>query len=501
MLWRYPTAPWKLALVFALAAPLACSDDPGVSGDAAVGLSEPTPIRGTTVFPQRIPTEDGQAEIFPGQANYWDLEPDFSIGQGGLSNGGVGQIVDALALEVTIGDQTQPFPDQAYDELSWWTPLFGPGDGVTTAVACDGKACLAPTVDSRLSQTLDLREAVPPLRLEFEATEELGPAPAPTPASRLEHFTDEPNHFRVVIRNTQGDLLESVVEVDAGDVCCTGPSVYTLGDGLAGQQVVLSFEQRGPANGAQTIIDDVAVCADGASPCGAENLVANGGFDAGLDGWTPNSLTTVRNVRTGTHTLTFGEGSDAVDIRVTRSFYAPPGSVWARMVDVYENPADEVVCAQRPDARNCVVELSADYSVGLAAGAQAITYVPTDADNLALASWDGGLRGIRDVGWVMGLTTDFDFLSDPILGEGRGWGVLYANYDFAVAAGQGVGIAHFLVLPARATGVPGVGNIGVRAESLDVELRRIVSGYPEDGTVNAYNEGLTQEQLDAIANF
>jgi len=498
---RHPAASrggqWTLLAALVLLGLPACGSDP--SGAEAVdgGFGEPTTTLGTTVFPQRIATQDGQEELFPGQANHWDLHTDFRLG-----SGGAGQLVEALALEVTVVDDTQPFPDQSYEDLTWLTPFLGPGDGVTTVDACDGAACaaapcacIAPTRDSRLGQTLDLSGAQGSIRLLYTLDA----------LSRAEHYDDEPHHFQVVIRDAEGALLESLARCSSAPE----PECDTLAPGdhdltaYAGQVIVLSFEQRGPSNGAFSTLDDVAVCDAGATDCAGDpdrNFATNGDFANGLEGWTANALSTVRNVQSPPVAFTFvGDDGKSVGLRVTRSFYASPGSVWGRMVDVFENPSDEVV------------QVSTDYSLSLAAAGRTVTYFPIDAGGIALASWDGGLCGIRDVGWAMGITSDIDFRSnDAGLGDGlggceptggNGWGTLYSRYDFGVPAGESIGIVNYVVLLAEATGVEGVETLGTRAERLETELRRILNGYPEDRSINAYTEGMTQEQLEAIANF
>ena len=156
-----------------LVATLACAALFAGAGCNSDGGSSPsTPSDGITAFGQAILSEDGEPDAYPGYANFWDLDNDFSI-----ASGGSGQFDSALSLLVGA----MPFPtNQAYSDLTFDDPALGTSDGLHVAIVYDeattgvgvndGTYSLAmqATRNSRLIQTLDLTRATPPITLTFD---------------------------------------------------------------------------------------------------------------------------------------------------------------------------------------------------------------------------------------------------------------------------------------------------------------------------------------------
>jgi len=462
----HSTRTHRLGLV-ALLASLALLAGAGCNFGGSSGAK--TPSDGITIFGQAILAQDGDGDAYPGYANYWDLDTDFSI-----ATGGMGQFDQALTLSV---DGT-PFPtNQAYADLVYAAPKLGTADGLNVAIVYDeattgigvgaGLYSLAMqgTRNSRVLQVLDLTTAVPPISLDFGAIVDMSAS----------NFAGEPYFFQVVVRDSSNGLLETLVyrgsNPDVG-----GAPPYDL-SAYAGRAVRISFETRMTPY-STVLIDGVSVM-DGDST----EFVANGDFETGnLSGWSRNTPSFYRNVTTAPRTL--------AGLEVTRSFFTRPTSLWGRHVDVYTNPT----AAQ--------IDVTVSYEVDLASNGTGIIYdTPnTGTPAQAVTAWDGAAMGsIRDVGWVFGAAAlgGVVYTSDDGLDNGNGDDRVIVSYDLSVPAGQSVALVHYLILTGDNTGRTAV-DVMASATTVDDEAQRIFDGYGVDAE---FTEGMTQAQIDAVVNF
>jgi hypothetical protein len=462
---RRPLLAFTLA-GFALVAGAGCNFGSG-------GGSIPTPSDGITVFGQAILPTDGEGDAYPGYANYWDLDTDFSIASGGpIADTGTRQFDYALTL--TVG--ATPFPtNQAYADLSYAAPALGTADGLNVAIVYDeattgwavggGTYSLAmeATRNSRVRQTLDLTSAVPPITLFFDSSINMVAS----------NFADEDYYFQAVIRDTANGLLDTVVYRGAGPDAGAGVP-FDL-SAYAGRVINLSFEARMTPY-SMALIDDVTVVDDDGT-----EYVVNGDFETGdLTGWSRNTPSFYRNVTTAPRTLE--------NLEVTRSFYTYPVSLWGRMVDVYTNPT----AAQ--------IDTTVSYEIDLASNGTGVIYdTPnTGAPAEALTSWDGAVMdAIRDVGWVFGSADSVTYLSDDGLDNGNGDDRIIVTFDLSVPAGGSVSLAHFLIMSGDNTGLTAA-DTSAMATAVDTEAQRIYDDFFVDADLT---EGMTQAQIDGLVNF
>jgi len=419
-----------------------------------------------TTFNQTIAATDGDWTPFPGQANYWDISGDFS-----LSDGYNDQCDGCLLL--TVG--ATPFPyDQDYSELTFYTPTMGSAEGVIAATVTDGSdsdayaingtysGALGSISNARMQQTLDLTAATGTVSLVWSDDWSLSTG----------SMNSEPNSvYQVVVRDTGGNLLETLYTVDSsgGSSGTDGSADLTA---YAGSSVVLSFEHLGPASADYVVVDDVSVT-DG----GAVQYITNGDFETGdLSGWAANSPSEIQNMTSGVRAL---EGLD-----VKRSFYTVPNKKWARWVDVFENNTGSPISK------------TVTYSTNLGSDGYGIIYNTPNANNMALTTWDG-CTGDRDIGFVFGNATTVTFTSEDGLCNGNGDDNVYHTFDITVPAGGRVAIVNFMVMNGTDTGLTAA-DVTDLATDIDAEAKLIVDNIWTDGQ---YLTGMTQEQIDAIANF
>jgi len=419
-----------------------------------------------TVFNQTIAATDGDWTPFPGQANYWDIDSDFS-----LSDGYNDQCDGCLSL--MVGTTSFPY-DQDYSELTFYTPTMGSAEGVIAATVTDGNdsdayaingtysGALAPISDARLQQTLDLTAATAPVSLAWSDDWSLSTG----------NMNSEPDSvYQVVVRDTSGNLLETLYSEDSsgGSSGTDGSADLTA---YVGSSVVLSFEHLGPAYGGYVVVDDVSVT-DG----GPVEYVANGDFETGdLTSWTTNTPAEIQNMTSGARNL---EGLD-----VKRSFYTVPNKKWARWVGVFENNTGSPIT-------NTVT-----YSTNLGSAGYGIIYNTPNTNNMALTTWDG-CTSDRDIGFVFGNATTVTFTSDGGLCNYSGDENIYHTFDITVPAGGRVAIVNFMIMNGTDTGSTAADETEL-ATDIDAEAKLIVDNIWTDGQ---YLTGMTQAQIDAIVNF
>lgn len=243
---------WMLIALMAIVPLAGCGDD-----DNVVPLATPGPTLGVlisspsvspvTIFGQSLASNDpdtngnGWIAPFPGQANVWDIQADFNLGDGADD-----QFDGALVL--TVGATGFP-SDQVYGELTFYTPTMGARQGMMLAAASDGgltgysaitgtySAFLNSTSDSRLQKTLNLTAATAPVTLDWGHNVSLGLAPWGNP---IPGYVPQ---FRVVVRNSAGTELE---ELFATTLTTAGTYSADL-SAYAGQSIVLSFEHSNPS--------------------------------------------------------------------------------------------------------------------------------------------------------------------------------------------------------------------------------------------------------------
>jgi hypothetical protein len=463
----------------------ACGGGGGGGGGAApTPTPTPTPVVVPTALPivaytQSVASNDTGTynEVFPGQANVWTLDQDFS-----LADGFDGQFNWALALTVGV---TPFLADQVYSELTFTGPYMGTSDGVKVAAVSNGAtvfpsilviqpdvesvktgsnaAFLNATSDSRLQQTLDLTAATGTITLSWREAVGLDPGAI---------LGYDPS-YRVVVRNTDGTLLKELL----ANPVETGPTDYSIVlTPYKGQTIVLSFEESSstsPNYQAYAIIDSVSV-KDG----GSKEYVTNGGFENGMTGgWTTNTPVEAQNVTSGARNL---EG-----LAVKRSFYTVPNKLWGRWVDVFENHTAAPITK------------TITYDTSLGSDGSGVIYYSPGSSNKALTSWDAQ-TGDRDVGLVTGNTTTINFVSyDPNTVTAFSEFVT-VTYTITVSAGGSVALVNFVIMDGTDTGDTPTVDITKKATQIDTEAAAIWTNFWTDAQ---YQAGMTQAQIGAISNF
>lgn len=470
-------------------------------------------LSGITVFNQSISAQDGNKEVFPGQANFWDLDLD-----GAIFDGFWDQFDGNMFLSVKDTFETEFFPeDQTYAELSFLTPVMTALDGIKVAavahhdsysgpdprvpivaVAGEGNysAWLNTSADSRLQQLVDLTAASAPVTLSVQ--DEV--------LALLGEFQDPDNppypHYRIVFRDpTSGAILQTLFEPsrttrNAVELPRATRS-FNLDPSVLGRTVLLSFEFRA-ANGAllnaagdlieylgsYARIDNVSI------QDATGEFVQNGDFETGtLTGWSTNAARESQNIRFGQRTLN--------ELVVTRHFYAPPNQYWARWVDVLENNT----------ANTLVKTVNLQTILGARGGAVVYPYPGTATPDIrALSVWDTGagdrsLRDIdapfyRDSGLVFGNATSVSYTSvrDPVSEDDD---FIDIQHLVIIPPGGRVTLVHFTIMSGESTGKTATGT-AARATTIDAERDKILNNFWSDPR---YRDGMTQAQIDTIQNF
>jgi hypothetical protein len=430
-----------------------------------IPAGSPVPV---SSWGQTMAAVSGPPEAFPGQANAWVLDLDFSLALSAglqfqyalvLYTGTPTTPVTYASLRSDVfGDLLDPFlGDQRASEVQFLTPFFREADGVVTAAASNGAAYLNGTSDSRLSRTLTPTGGALTVGWTHQAV---------LLAGRLQGASAPPfgPSYRVVLRDPAGALVDtlfsSTVDVAPGPVSVTRTGLPA--------QVVLSFELRSAAEGIVQI-DDVTV--DGA-------LLSNGDFAAGLDGWVSNDGAESQNVRSAPREATPGSA-----LQITRTFYAPPAATWGRLVDVFENTGDTEVTT------------TAVYLTAL--GAPLLGGTPLAAvtqDGAAVVGWDA-TQGVRDVGIVFGTGTAF--VDDAYGPTDPFEPFVFVAHELTVAAGEKVALVHFVVQLGEADGGLSALPEDVPAGT-ELECADVAAGFP---ALEAYRIDLEPGVLGLVRNF
>ena len=451
----------------------------GCGGSSGSGDGfEPPAVTGNTIFRQTVAMEDSDTyEYFPGQANVWDIYPDFS-----LYDGGDDQFDWVMELYV----DGSPFPLQDYADLSFYTPAVSTGEGIKVAAVVDGvelnynnwggilaingsySVYLNDIHDGRLYPQVDLSGATAPVQLAWSWDVQVDGGDFGMPAS-----------LKVVVRNPADDsvlqTLQTVTSIDS-DSYTADLSAYV------GQSIIVSFEISSSGYG-PNLIDDISL-----TDAATTEYMVNGDFETGiLSGWSTNAPNELQNMTSGAETLS--------GLTVTRSFYTVPDQLWGRWVDVFTNETAATISA------------TVSYEGDLGSDDYGILYLTPETLGMSLTGWDGEAQedppspasssNDRDFAFVFGNVDNLDFTSATAIDAGDGSDFIEHSYDIAVAPGETVAIVNFIVMNGVDTGETAA-DATARATAIDTEAKRIVDNFWNDGQ---YRTGMTQAQIDAIENF
>jgi hypothetical protein len=374
--------------------------------------------RFVSAFPQGVRAEDEGGELYPGQANSWEISPNFSFGTGfgleyafaldlwagrttppGSSDPGIvfDRLIDDYIASTTTTTLLHEFPfDQDTTELTYLGPLFGAADGLVTVVvttsiagqvtAIEGanSAFLTGTADSRLVRTVTL---APDQTYTLSWSDLVAPTPGPFAGGGLPPYGP---YFQVVLRDpATGALIGDPLYVSTATFSQPNTprsAVFSTPGQVPAGPVDLSFEFRSGASfegvGSYAAVDAVTL-----STTGGPVQLENGDFEAGLSGgWRATGGGQSQNVRSAPRVLAL-DPAGAATVAVTRTVYAPPTAAWARVVDVFQNDHDAEVVTTVV----YVTRLRADVDAAWASAAGGKAMVGRDTQS-----------HVRDVGIVFG---------------------------------------------------------------------------------------------------
>jgi hypothetical protein len=435
---------------------------------------------GNTSFRQTVAMQDSDTnEYFPGQANVWDINNDFS-----LSSGGDDQF--DVAMELSVDGIF--FPAQVYADLTFYTPTVSTAEGIKVAAVVDGvepninnngtaaiggiySVYLNDIHDGRLYQEVDLSDAVGAVELAWSWDVNVDDGNMGMPAS-----------LKAVIRDPAGISLPQTLQT----VSSNDSNSYTanLSD-YAGSSIIVSFEISSNSYG-PNLIDDISV-----TDAGATEFIVNGDFETGnLAGWEINAPDELQNMTCGEETPVTLEG-----LTVTRSFYTVPDKLWGRWVDVFKN---ETAAA---------ISVTVHYDADLGSDGAGILYETPETAGMSLSGWDGeeqvdpanpaSSSNDRDFAFVFGMVDNLVFESATDIDVYDGNADIDHEYNITVAPGETVAIVNFVVMNGVDTGVTAADEFA-RATGIDLAAQAIVNDFWDD---SQYRTGMTQDQIDAILNF
>ncbi len=424
---------------------MGCSDDESVN-QALVDFGIIEGYIGSVHTNQKVAATDGDGHSFPGHANRWDLES-----FGSIEDGGDDQFDDALRIRINATD----FPDdQTYNEVRFLNPEFGQAQGFVGVATRNNRAVIAAGRTNQLLQLLDLRNATGTITLTWDDT-----------VLKDEDLPGEPLDYSVVVFDSNGNETVLFQTTTASGNTNRNADLTAF----RGAQVVLGFRVRNSSNeGEVASIDNVSVL-DGA----ATQFITNGGFDGGslngwLDGSFPNSTNVVFNNRT-------------IDgVTVQRFFYADPNKLWGRQMDTYTNNGA------------APVNFNVRYTTNLGSDDEGIIYLVPNANNQALASFDGHGES-RDIGLIFGNAQNVTFLSDDGLHNNNGSDIITWDYNnITLQPGQTIVMVHFAIMTGNDTGSsPGV-TINTQIPDVNDICQRIVTGQESDAFQVGIPLGLRQ---------
>jgi hypothetical protein len=286
----------------------------------------------------------GLGELFPGQANSWVLDRDFSLGAGyGLQYSNALVLYSGVPTSPTshaslltdlLGNAFRAFPgDQAFSEATFLSPTLS-ADGGLRAWAIDHGASMGVPAIAGNSAYLNgtassvlggyLLEFAPGETYTFGWTHQ-----AVLDGGRLAGADAAPYapSYQVVLRTPSSPMQVIGEPLFSSTTNVLRATESVTRSGLP-QYAVLQFELRSAAPGYAEF--DALTLSDSTGPV----ALRNPDFESGADGWaTALSGGGSQNVRSGARAV----GGAGSSLRVTRTFHAPVTATWGRMVDVFEN--------------------------------------------------------------------------------------------------------------------------------------------------------------------
>ncbi len=295
--------------------------------------------------------------------------------------------------------------------------------------------------------------------------------------------------YQVSVENLTDGIPPIVVAVVTTDGITASPgetfqshAIDLLPLGLAGKRVRLRFDVwgGGPEGVSEffaglsdtkphgVYVDDVRLI-DGQ----AIDYVTNGGCEAGLAGWTGETVLLPRSVRLPARRL--DDDGHAIDL--SRSIYAPyAGGHWIRHLDTVTNPND--------DDRLFTLRMEGDLGSD---GGGVVTTAGTMMFAVDTTAPDGFGGAFPDV--MAAMVPGRYVRLDPLLVPGE-WS---AEYDLALGPGESVNLLAFQVL-GDSNDPDELSALVERAEELFDSIRTL-------GYASPYAEGISIEDWDRIVNW